>query len=186
MFESIRGRVAWVFEDHFDADLIVGVENIKNTDPAALAAVAMRAYDPDFAAVVRPGDILVAGRNFGYGHPHGQPGMAMRAMGIRCVIAESFSPAWRRNETFNGMILITCPGITSAVRRWDELAVDWPAGIVRVERTGQVLQADRPDERTLRIVEAGGFVNYLKRSMGCLSSRSTPSLPVAPEKPCGR
>lgn len=72
--KNLRGRVAWIFsEPDFDVDDIVGVANIKIKDPAKLAEVAMKDFDPDFAASVKQGDILIGGENFGYGHPHYPP-----------------------------------------------------------------------------------------------------------------
>ena len=64
---NLNGRVAWIFaEDNFDVDQIVGVKNIKLTDIEQLAALAMQQFDPDFRNVVRKGDIIIGGRNFGY------------------------------------------------------------------------------------------------------------------------
>jgi 3-isopropylmalate/(R)-2-methylmalate dehydratase small subunit len=87
---NLRGRVAWVFdEDDYDIDLIIGVRNIKITDLDELAKLAMSDRAPGFAATVQRGDLLVGGRNFGYGHPHYPAMRAMRHLGIAGVIAES-------------------------------------------------------------------------------------------------
>ena len=90
--DILRGRVAWIFGDDFDVDLIMGVENIKYYDADHLRSVCMKAFEPDFVDKVQPGDVIVGGRNFGYGHPHYPPMVAMRNLGISAVIAESFSP----------------------------------------------------------------------------------------------
>ena len=88
--KNLQGRVAWVFEeDDYDIDLIVGVSNIKITDLNELAALVMADRAPGFAATVQPGDLLVGGRNFGYGHPHYPAMRAMRHLGIAGVVAES-------------------------------------------------------------------------------------------------
>jgi len=77
--KNLRGRVAFIFtETDFDVDQIIGVKNIKLQDVNELAKVAMQSYDPDFAAAVKPGDLLVGAENFGYGHPHYPPMRAMR------------------------------------------------------------------------------------------------------------
>jgi 3-isopropylmalate/(R)-2-methylmalate dehydratase small subunit len=87
--KNLRGRVAWIFdEENFDVDQIVGVKNIKITNVAELAEIAMKAYDPDFATSVRPGDLIVGAGNFGYGHPHYPPLRAIRHLGIAGVVAE--------------------------------------------------------------------------------------------------
>ena len=86
MLNNLRGRVAWIFpEQDFDVDQIVGVKNIKIKDVDELARVAMTSWDPEFASAVRPGDLLVGNHNFGYGHPHYPPMIAMRKLGIAGV-----------------------------------------------------------------------------------------------------
>ena len=101
--DALRGRVAFVFEEaDFDVDQIVGVENIRLTDPDALAACAMRRFDPGFAEQVRPGDVVVGAENFGYGHPHFAPMIGLRRLGIRAVIAESFATGYWREEIAEG------------------------------------------------------------------------------------
>lgn len=90
--DVITGKVAWIFGDDFDIDLVVGVSNIKSYDPDHLRSVCMTAYDPGFVDRVNQGDIIVGGRNFGYGHPHYPPMIALRNAGIAAIVAESFSP----------------------------------------------------------------------------------------------
>jgi 3-isopropylmalate/(R)-2-methylmalate dehydratase small subunit len=160
--EVLEGRVAWIFEDHFDVDLIVGVENVKTSDPTELLRHCMKAYDPGFVSSVAPGDVLVAGRNFGYGHPHYPAMIAMRAAGIACVVADSFAPGFRRGETYNGMILVTCPGIANAARRWDRIRVAWREGRVELPDRGARLQGIAPSPRVIEVIEAGGMYELLK------------------------
>jgi 3-isopropylmalate/(R)-2-methylmalate dehydratase small subunit len=160
---NLRGRVAWIFdEDDFDIDLIVGIKNIKITDVAELAKLAMADRAPGFAATVQKGDVLVGGRNFGYGHPHYPAMKAMRHLGIAGVIAESFSPGFFRGEIAMGFPLASCPGIVAAVQRGDEVEVDWAAAQVRVparDRTLALQPLARAERETL---EAGGLNPYLK------------------------
>ncbi|MEU8302634.1 3-isopropylmalate dehydratase [Actinomadura sp. NPDC048955] len=158
----LRGRVAWVFGDDFDVDLIVGVENIKYYDADKLRAVCMRAFDPGFVDSVEPGDVVVGGRNFGYGHPHYPPLVALRNAGISAVLAESFSPGFWRGETYNGMPLVTVPGIASAVRRFDAVEVDWRRARVRLA-DGTELAGSPPSDRVVKVIEAGGSLNLLLR-----------------------
>lgn len=160
--ENLRGRVAFVFtEVDFDVDQIVGVKNIKLRDPAELAAVAMQAYDPDFAAKVRPGDLLVGAQNFGYGHPHYPPMIAMRHLGIAGVIAESFSPGYWRGEIAMGFPQVACPGILGLAQRGDDVEVDWAAGRVINHTNSQSLPFEPLSEADRQMLEAGGIVGYL-------------------------
>lgn len=158
--DIIDGRVAWVFGDDFDIDLVVGVSNIKSYDPDHLRSVCMTAYDRSFVDRVRPGDIIVGGRNFGYGHPHYPPMVALRNCGIAAIVAESFSPGFWRGETFNGMPLITVPGISTAVTTGDAVTLDWRAATVRTV-DGSELVGHPPSARTVSVIEAGGSYELL-------------------------
>jgi 3-isopropylmalate/(R)-2-methylmalate dehydratase small subunit len=161
--QNLRGRVAWIFpDDDFDVDQIVGVKNIKVIDIDELAGLAMKAFDPGFAEAVRPGDLLVGGRNFGYGHPHYPPLRAMRHLGIRGVVAESFSPGFWRGEISMGFPLIPVAGILQDVQRWDELSVDWAAGTVTNHRSGAVHAFQPLALADRQMLEFGGLNGYLK------------------------
>lgn len=160
---NLRGRVAWIFEeDNYDIDLIVGIKNIKLTDINELASVTMSSYDKDFSSAVQQGDLLVAGHNFGYGHPHYPAMRAMRHLGIAGVIAESFSPGFFRGEISMGFPLVSCPGIRAAVSRWDALRVDWEQGHVVNERSGQALAFEPLSSVERATLACGGFIPYLK------------------------
>lgn len=160
------GRVAWIFaEENFDVDQIVGITNIKITDIEKLSQAAMAHYDPDFGKTVQPGDWLVGGVNFGYGHPHYPPMKAMRHLGVQGVIAESFSPGFWRGEIAMGFPLIPCPGIVGLVNRWDSLTVSWSDGVVRNETTGQGLSMGAISLADSRMLETGGLIPYLKASL---------------------
>jgi 3-isopropylmalate/(R)-2-methylmalate dehydratase small subunit len=171
--KNLRGRVAFAFtEADFDVDQIVGVKNIKLRDPAELAAVAMQSYDANFARQVRPGDLLVGAQNFGYGHPHYPPMIAMRHLGIAGVIAESFSPGYWRGEVAMGFPQVACPGILGLVQRWDEIEVDWVAQRVINHTQGGELPLEPLSEADREMLEAGGIVGYL-HALDEQESRST-------------
>jgi 3-isopropylmalate/(R)-2-methylmalate dehydratase small subunit len=170
----LKGRVAWIFDSDFDVDLIIGVDNIKSYDPDVLASVCMRAYDPDFVRDVRRGDIVVGGRNFGYGHPHYPAMIAMRNAGIVAVVAESFAPGFWRGELYQGMPLVTVAGISSAVQRWDDIEVDWRAATVRIASSGAQMQGVPPSAHAIEVIEAGGGFNLLRRQHGTGATEAAP------------
>lgn len=162
----LRGRVAWVFdEDDYDIDLLIGVANIKITDVKELAALVLSDREPGFAATVRRGDLLVGGRNFGYGHPHYPAMRAMRHLGIAGVVAESFSPGFFRGEVSMGFPLVTCPGILAAAQRGDEIEVDWSAASVRLPGRGTSLPLQPLTAAERQTLEAGGLIPYLKQRL---------------------
>ncbi len=159
---TLRGRVAFIFEEEdFDVDQIVGVKNIKLKDPCELAKVAMEAYDQDFADKVQAGDLLVGNVNFGYGHPHYPPMIAMRQLGIAGVIAESFAPGYWRGEIAMGFPQAACPGIISLVSRWDEIEVDFDANEIRNLTSGKTLPMEPLAEGDRDMLENGGLIGYL-------------------------
>jgi 3-isopropylmalate/(R)-2-methylmalate dehydratase small subunit len=157
----LEGRVAWIYGDDFDVDEIVGLENIRTFDVPFLKGVCMTAFEEGFVDQVLPGDVLVGGRNFGYGHPHDQAMLIMRALGIAGVLADSFAPLFARTETFNGFPLLACPGIAAAVRRWDRVRVDWEAADVSVPRPGHLLKGVPPSPDAVELVRNGGGRNLL-------------------------
>jgi 3-isopropylmalate/(R)-2-methylmalate dehydratase small subunit len=159
---TLRGRVAYVFGDDFDVDQIVGVKNIKITDIDELAQLAMKDQDPDFPAQVRRGDLLVGGRNFGYGHPHYPPLRAMRHLGIAGLVAESFSPGFWRGEVSMGFPMVPSPGILAAVQRWDEIEVDWAGSTVTNHTRGTSLPFSPLAVADRQMLECEGLVGYLK------------------------
>lgn len=165
VLKDLKGRVAFVFEeDDFDVDQIVGVKNIKIQDLDELAGLAMKSYDPDFARSVKPGDVVVGGHNFGYGHPHYPPMKALRHLGIAGVIAESFSPGYWRGEISMGFPQACCPGIRDFVERWDEINVCWDVGVVRNLTKGTELPFEPLARADAQMLEAGGLVPYLKKA----------------------
>ena len=156
-----KGRVAWVFEDNFDVDLIIGIENISTTDISKILDNLMKPYEPDFAQLVKAADILVGGKNFGYGHPHPQSMMGMRAVGIDCIIAESYAFPFYRSELASGMKLFECPGISRAVGRWDEIEV-LPAELKVINKTRKQILALKPvPDIPAKIMERGGLLPFL-------------------------
>jgi 3-isopropylmalate/(R)-2-methylmalate dehydratase small subunit len=159
------GRVAWIFSDNFDADMIVGYENITETDVDKLAKICMANFDPKFHDYVKAGDIIVAGKNFGYGHPHSQPLVALQKIGINCIVAETFFPPFFRNGIALGFLLIECNGITKEVSRWDVLEIDATSAEVKNLTSGKVLKAKPLPKVVLEIISKEGLVSYLRERL---------------------
>jgi len=157
----IRGR-AWVFGDDISTDLLApGIyaaapleERIRHT----LESVA-----PHFAGAVRPGDVVVAGRNFGCGSSRETAPEALRTLGVGCVVAESIARIFLRNAVAIGLPVLVCPGITAAVRDGDPLEVAPATGEVRNGRTGAVRQASPLPPLMREILSSGGVLPMLRR-----------------------
>ncbi len=127
--------------------------------------VAMSTYDPQFIDKVKPGDFLVGNHNFGYGHPHYPPMLAMRKLGIAGVIAESFSPGYWRGEVSMGFPQVSCPGILQLVSRWDEIEVDWSGNVVRNLTRDTALQFEPLSRADHEVLQAGGLDQHLKQKL---------------------
>lgn len=168
----IRGRVAWVFPDDFDVDNIIGVKNIRCFDISFLKTVCMNNYVDCFSESVAPGDLLVGGRNFGYGHPHYQAMTTMRSLGITTILADSFAPGFYRGELFNGMLLLTCPLISNYTKRWDEITINWKEGKLLISGNSQQLNCEKLSPHKEEIIRAGGKYNLLLSKYGNSPVRS--------------
>ena len=118
-------------------------------------------FDPQFAARVKPGDILVVGRNFGCGSStltHG----ALMALGIAAIVAESFGRLFFRSSLSDGLPVAVCPGVTEAISAGDRIEVDTVDGYVKNFTTGTTLSCKRLPTVLNEILESGGEKPYLK------------------------
>jgi methanogen homoaconitase small subunit len=153
----IRGK-AWVFGDDVDTDVIIPGPYLRTKDLKQLACHAMEGLDPEFAKKVKPGDVIVAGKNFGCGSSREQAPLALREAGVACVVARSFARIFYRNAINVGL-----PGMEADVecQEGDEVEVDLAKGTVTVgEKTfrGTML----PDF-LLAILQDGGLVAHRRK-----------------------
>jgi 3-isopropylmalate/(R)-2-methylmalate dehydratase small subunit len=161
--DKVKGTVVWKFEDHFNADRIVGSKNIGEKNIDILGKVCLADFDPDFVNRVRRGDIMVAARNFGYGHPHQQSIQSIKKVGISTVIAESFYPAWYRMAFFHNLPVMICPDIAKFADIDHELEVDFVSGKIKNLTTGKTIQAEPIPPFLLEVLNAGGLVSWLRK-----------------------
>jgi len=126
-----------------------------------IARHCLEALRPDFAPGVRPGDVIVAGPDFGIGSSREQAAAALRQLGVAAVIAPSFAGLFFRNAFNLGLLLLTCPGC-ERIGEGEIIAFDARAG--RVTRAdGDVLPAEPIPPFLLEMIEAGGLLPQLKR-----------------------
>jgi 3-isopropylmalate/(R)-2-methylmalate dehydratase small subunit len=157
---SLRGR-ALVFGDDISTDQITPGKYLKLTEAEA-ALHAMEGVDPTFVTRVRPGDLLVAGRNFGAGSSREYAASALRIAGIGAVIAPFFARIFFRNAINQGLAVLECAD-AGRIREGDELEVDVVAGEVRDLTQGFVLTATKLPPHILELIAAGGIVPWLER-----------------------
>jgi 3-isopropylmalate/(R)-2-methylmalate dehydratase small subunit len=161
--DKVKGEVVWKFTEHFNADLIVGAKNIGEKNQDVLGKVFMGDFDADLVNRVRRGDILIAARNFGYGHPHQQSIQSIKKVGISTVIAESFFPAWYRMAFFHSLPVVVCPDILKSADLKHELEVDFISGKIKNLTTGKTIQAEPIPPFLLDVLNAGGLVSWLRK-----------------------
>lgn len=164
--ETIRTGRVWKFGDKVSTDLMVPGSYVlarRAIDPAEAAQYCMHANRPGWASQVRPGDILVAGRNFGCGSSR-NGSEPLKVLGIAAVLAESVSRIHLRNAINTGLPTLVCPGITGFAEEGQTLTVDISTGKVANPGTGEELQADswQPDSPPYQILMAGGFMPFFR------------------------
>ena len=152
-----KGKAVWKFADNFNADLIVGSKYMTERNPELLAKAFLSDYEPDYYTKVAKGDIIVAGDNFGFGHPHDQGIIAMEALGISVLVADSFYPAYYRLGIYRGFPLLACPGISDKVKVGDVLEVNIETGLVKNSTGGVTLQGEPMSPVLREIIAAGGL-----------------------------
>ena len=150
------------YGDHVDTDVIIPARYLNTTDHAELASHCMEDLDKDFKAKSKASKIIVAGRNFGCGSSREHAPIAIRACGVRCVIAASFARIFYRNAINIGFPILECPEAAAAIRNGDTVSVDFDSGLIRDETTGQEFRATALPPFIGRIVEDGGLLPYLK------------------------
>lgn len=164
MLPKIKGNVAYVFDEaDFDTDLICGMDTCTVADPEILKRVCMQDIAPDFQKYVEPGDVVVCGENFGYGHPHiGEP-VGLQEHGISAFIAESFCPGFYRANTMRGTILIECPGILNEIKLGEHIEFDWENCQLYLLDSGRTIQCKPMPEKIIQMIECGGIMGYIRQ-----------------------
>jgi 3-isopropylmalate/(R)-2-methylmalate dehydratase small subunit len=158
----LKGK-AWKFGDNVDTDVIIPARYLNTTDPQELAKHCMEDADPEFPKKVKPGDIIVAGRNFGCGSSREHAPIAIKACGISCVIAESFARIFYRNAFNTGLLIIECPEAAKEIETGDELEVDLDGGKI-INLTKNKTYAFKPIPPFMRqILEDGGLIPHIMK-----------------------
>ena len=157
-----RGRV-WKLGDDINTDLIIsGRYKYDITDIKELAKHAFEDLDPLLHEKIRPGDIIVAGVNFGCGSSREHAPLVIKALGVRVVVAESFARIFYRNAINIGLAAVECPEVSRAFEDGDIAEVDLVRGVVRNATRNVELKFTPWPPLLRRIYMAGGLVNYIK------------------------
>lgn len=169
MCEAIIEGKVWKFGDNISTDLMMpgfGAMSSPDMDPREAAKFCMRANRPDWAERVSPGDIIIAGRNFGCGSSR-PAAKLLKALGIQLIVAESVARIFFRNSINLGMAVITCPGVCDAFAEGEHILVNMETGEIRGMESGRTLlgEALPPESPPAQILRAGGLIPILERRL---------------------
>ncbi|MDD3363532.1 MAG: 3-isopropylmalate dehydratase small subunit [Syntrophomonas sp.] len=155
------GKV-YKFGNNIDTDAIIPARYLNTFDPQELARHCMEDADADFPNKVKPGDMIVAEKNFGCGSSREHAPIAIIGAGVSCVIAHSFARIFYRNAINTGLPILESPEAAHAINEGDEVEVELETGKIRNLRTGEIYQAAPFPDFMQGIIAKGGLINYVK------------------------
>jgi len=160
----LSGRV-WKFDHDVSTDVLS--PGSYALDPVEIRKQhVLESVNPVFASDVEPGDVVVAGRNFGCGSSRETAAENLQALGVACVVAESLSRLFTRNAVAVGLPVLICPGVHETFADGDEIEIDLATGRVHNVESGSDLQGDSLPEEMRKILAAGGILAVLRSEGG--------------------
>lgn len=160
--EQFTGRV-WVLGDDIDTDIIIPTEYLALKTIEDMKKYGFSPLRPELAGQIQPGDMIVAGKNFGCGSSREQAPEVIKALGIRCIIARSFARIFFRNSINNGLLLIEQPDLRDAAEEGDEITVTVNRDI---EHKGKHYPITALPDNLVEIIQAGGLVRAMQKRNG--------------------
>ena len=157
---------AFRYGDNVDTDVIIPARYLTTTDESELARHALEDLDPEFVVQVRPGDVVVAGENFGCGSSREHAPLALRGCGVSGIVASSFSRIFFRNAINTGLPIAVSPEAVAATESGDQVEVDVEHAVVRNITKGLAFEAEPLPEFVMDIVRAGGLVKWVQEHHG--------------------
>ena len=152
------------YGDHVDTDVIIPARYLQIANLDELSKHAMEDIDKDFVQNVKPGDMIVAGKNFGSGSSREHAPIVIKKSGISCVIAESFARIFFRNSINIGLPVLEAPEAAREINAGDELEVDLASGTIKNLTQNKTYQAAPFPAFMQNIINAGGLVGYIKEN----------------------
>ncbi len=162
MTNIITGKSHVYNVDNIDTDRIIPGKYTKTLDTSDLASHVLEDLDPAFSKTVRVGDVLVAGGNFGCGSSREQAPIALKAAGVSAVVARSFARIFFRNAINIGLLVVEAP--QHEIQNGSQVTIDIENGIVASD--GKEYRATKMPDVMLKILNAGGLVDFLKTNGG--------------------
>ena len=151
------------YGDNVDTDVIIPARYLNSSDPAELATHCMEDLDKDFLKKMKPGDIMVATKNFGCGSSREHAPIAIKAAGVSCVIAETFARIFYRNAINIGLPIIECPEASKGIEAGDEVEVNFDTGVITNLTKNTQFKGQAFPEFMQKIIACEGLVNYINQ-----------------------
>ena len=150
------------YGDNVDTDVIIPARYLNAPEKSELAKHCMEDIDPSFVGKVQPGDIMVAGWNFGCGSSREHAPLVIKTCGTGCVIAKSFARIFYRNAINIGMPILECEAAADEIQPGDEVSIDFDTGVISDLTTGKTYQAEPFPDFIQNIIQKGGLLASLK------------------------
>ena len=150
------------YGDNIDTDVIIPARYLTTTDPKELASHCMEDIDKDFAARVKPGDIMVGGSNFGCGSSREHAPIAIKASGVSCVIAKSFARIFYRNAINIGLAILESEEASEKISAGDEIGIDFDSGVITNVTKSETYQAQPFPDFIKDMIASGGLMASIK------------------------
>ena len=158
---NTKGR-AFKYPDNVDTDVIIPARYLNTADAKELAKHCMEDIDADYLNRVKPGDVMVAGWNFGCGSSREHAPLVIKTCGTGCVIAKSFARIFYRNAINIGLPILECEAAAEEIQAGDTVSVDFDTGVITDHTTGRTYQAEPFPEFIQNIIKKGGLLASLK------------------------
>ena len=151
------------YPDNVDTDVIIPARYLNTSDAAELSRHCMEDIDAKFVKKVKPGDVMVAGWNFGCGSSREHAPLVIKTCGTGCVIAKSFARIFYRNAINIGLPILECPEAADGISAGDEVSVDFDTGVITNITTGKTYKAQPFPPFIQNIIASGGLLASLKK-----------------------
>jgi 3-isopropylmalate dehydratase small subunit len=155
----------WKFGDDINTDHVIPARYLSASRADELALHLMEDVDADFVKKVKPGDVIVGGKNFGCGSSREHAPLAIKGAGVACVIARSFARIFYRNAINIGLPIFESPEAAESISQGDLLSIEPDKGVIKNETTGQQYPFQPFPEEMQEIIDAGGLINFVKAKM---------------------
>ena len=158
---NTKGTV-FKYPDNVDTDVIIPARYLNTADAKELAKHCMEDIDADYVNRVKPGDVMVAGWNFGCGSSREHAPLVIKTCGTGCVIAKSFARIFYRNAINIGLPILECEAASEEIQPGDQVSVDFDTGVITDHTTQKTYQAEPFPEFIQNIIKKGGLLASLK------------------------